>query len=137
MWTDVSEERITQSPAARWFLARLIFHFEDGGDTFLRNVGSHTDTRRYIPKDGNIHTYRCENLKSYIQTIVLQNIAFEIRSDKLKWIKLKTGHYVGHVVFYLFIRRLFTEAAYSSNYKSSNSKPNNAFGTIYTGQTVI
>jgi hypothetical protein len=29
-------------PAARWFLARLIFEPEDG-DTFLRNVGSHTD----------------------------------------------------------------------------------------------
>jgi hypothetical protein len=23
-------------------------------------------TRRYIPKDGKIHNYRCENLKSYI-----------------------------------------------------------------------
>jgi hypothetical protein len=30
-------------PAARWLPARLIFDPEDGGDTFLRNFGSHTD----------------------------------------------------------------------------------------------
>jgi hypothetical protein len=29
--------------AARWCLAVLIFYTEDGGDTFLRNVCSHTD----------------------------------------------------------------------------------------------
>jgi hypothetical protein len=40
-------------PATRWFPARQIFEPEDGGDTFLRNVGSHT--RRYIPEDGNMH----------------------------------------------------------------------------------
>jgi hypothetical protein len=28
---------------ARWFLARMIFDTEDGGDTFLRNGGSPTD----------------------------------------------------------------------------------------------
>jgi hypothetical protein len=28
---------------SRWFLARLIFDPEDGGNTFLRNVGSYTD----------------------------------------------------------------------------------------------
>jgi hypothetical protein len=33
----------TQSAAtcSRWFLARGFFYPEDGGDTFLRNVGSH------------------------------------------------------------------------------------------------
>jgi hypothetical protein len=30
-------------PAARWFLALLIFDPEDGGDMFHRNVGSHKD----------------------------------------------------------------------------------------------
>jgi hypothetical protein len=35
---------------SRWFLARLIFDPENGGDTFLRNVDSYTE---------------CENLKSY------------------------------------------------------------------------
>jgi hypothetical protein len=28
-------------PAQRWFLARGFFYPEDGGDKFLRNVGSH------------------------------------------------------------------------------------------------
>jgi hypothetical protein len=28
---------------ARWFLVRLIFDPEDGGDTFLQNVNSYTD----------------------------------------------------------------------------------------------
>jgi hypothetical protein len=38
---------------------------EDGGDTFLRNVGSHKiSTRRHIPEDGILHSHRRENLKS-------------------------------------------------------------------------
>jgi hypothetical protein len=63
VWTNVSEERITsifrveksasEEPAwaggwrlnhqskTRWFLACGFFYPEDGGDTFLRNVGSH------------------------------------------------------------------------------------------------
>jgi hypothetical protein len=37
------------TPTARWFLAQLIFDPEDGGDTFLRNVGSHTNhTMLYV-----------------------------------------------------------------------------------------
>jgi hypothetical protein len=43
-------------------LAWLIFDPEDGGDTFLRNVGSHED---YIAEYGSIHNYSCGNLKSY------------------------------------------------------------------------
>jgi hypothetical protein len=35
---------------ARWFLARLIFDPEDGGDTFFRNVGSHTDCMALYPR---------------------------------------------------------------------------------------
>jgi hypothetical protein len=31
------------SPAARWFLAGLVFDPEDGDDTFLPNVGLHMD----------------------------------------------------------------------------------------------
>jgi hypothetical protein len=31
------------APAARWFLSLLIFDPEDGGETILRNVGSHTE----------------------------------------------------------------------------------------------
>jgi hypothetical protein len=33
---------------ARFFLD-LLFNLEDGGDMFLRNVGSDLTTRRYIP----------------------------------------------------------------------------------------
>jgi hypothetical protein len=35
--------------AARWFLARIIFDFADG-DTFFRNVRSHTDYLALYPK---------------------------------------------------------------------------------------
>jgi hypothetical protein len=45
---------------ARLFLARLIFYPENGGNTFLRNVGSHTDYAALYRKRYN---YCCENLK--------------------------------------------------------------------------
>jgi hypothetical protein len=32
----------TWSTAARWFLVRLIFDPDNGGDMLLRNIGSHT-----------------------------------------------------------------------------------------------
>jgi hypothetical protein len=32
---------------ALWFLDPLIFYLEDGGDSFLRNAGSHTDFPTY------------------------------------------------------------------------------------------
>jgi hypothetical protein len=35
---------------AVWFLTRLIFDLEDGGDTFLRNVGSYTDYTAPYPR---------------------------------------------------------------------------------------
>jgi hypothetical protein len=47
VWTDVSEERIAsifrveKSADSRWFLGHGFFYYEDGGDTFLCNVGSH------------------------------------------------------------------------------------------------
>jgi hypothetical protein len=37
---------------SHWFIARGFFCPEDGGDTFLRNVGSHKIYTRHIPKDG-------------------------------------------------------------------------------------
>jgi hypothetical protein len=36
--------------ATHWFLALLIFDPEDGIDTFLRNVGSHTDYAALYPR---------------------------------------------------------------------------------------
>jgi hypothetical protein len=41
---------ITYLPATRWFLSRLIFDCEDGTNTFLRNVGSHTDCKALYPR---------------------------------------------------------------------------------------
>jgi hypothetical protein len=38
-------------------------------------------TRRYIPEDGNIHNYRCENLKSYEGNFSLQQS--DVSNEKL------------------------------------------------------
>jgi hypothetical protein len=51
---------------SRWFLARGFFYPEDGGETFLRNVGSHKIYTAPHPRHGILHSHRCENLKSYI-----------------------------------------------------------------------
>jgi hypothetical protein len=37
-------------PAAHWGLARLDFYPEDGGDIFLRNIGSHTEYTTLYPR---------------------------------------------------------------------------------------
>jgi hypothetical protein len=41
VWTDVSEELQYTATCSCWFLAFGFFYPEDGGDTFLWNVGSH------------------------------------------------------------------------------------------------
>jgi hypothetical protein len=42
------------------------FDPEDGGDMFLRNVGStQQTTQRHTPEDDTLHNHSCENLKSY------------------------------------------------------------------------
>jgi hypothetical protein len=46
----------------------MIFNPEDGVEAFLGNVGSHTD----YTGDGNIHNYRCEDLKSYKKFLCLK-----------------------------------------------------------------
>jgi hypothetical protein len=48
---------------SRWFLTRLIFGPEDGGDTFLRNVGSYTDYTVVYQGRCNFYNYHCEILK--------------------------------------------------------------------------
>jgi hypothetical protein len=40
-------------------------YHEDGGDTFLRNGGSHKIYTALHPRNGILHIHRCENLKYY------------------------------------------------------------------------
>jgi hypothetical protein len=40
---QMAKEESVCPPSALWFLDRLILDPEDGGYTFFRNVGSHTD----------------------------------------------------------------------------------------------
>jgi hypothetical protein len=49
-------------------LAHGFFYPEDGGDTFLRNVGSHKIYTKSLPEDGILYSHRRGNLKSYKYT---------------------------------------------------------------------
>jgi hypothetical protein len=52
-------------------LLGLFFDPKDGGDMFLRNVGSlSTDTQRYISEDSTLHGHRCENLNSSMERVI-------------------------------------------------------------------
>jgi hypothetical protein len=68
--TDVSEERIastfrvkksaSEDAAAtclRWFFVRGFFYPEDGGDTFLRNVGSRKIYTAPLPEESTYNVY--------------------------------------------------------------------------------
>jgi hypothetical protein len=46
----VSEVILPSHLLALWFDARLIFNPEDGGDSFLRNVGSYMDYTAPYPR---------------------------------------------------------------------------------------
>jgi hypothetical protein len=51
-------------PPSCWMFGLLSIS-EDGGYTFLRNVGEHlSDYMLHISEDGNLNRYRCENLRS-------------------------------------------------------------------------
>jgi hypothetical protein len=58
--------------------ARGFFYPEDGGDTILRNVGSHKNYTS--PGNGFLHSHRPENLKSYNLYVVPEVRAFRIGS---------------------------------------------------------
>jgi hypothetical protein len=68
-WTDVSEGRIasilgvekSENEEPAW----AGDYHEDGGDPYLRNVGSRKIARRHITEDGILYSHRNENLKSY------------------------------------------------------------------------
>jgi hypothetical protein len=40
------------------------FHYDDGGDTFMRNVVITRSTHRHILEDGILHSHCRENLES-------------------------------------------------------------------------
>jgi hypothetical protein len=53
---------------------------------FPRNASSWT-TRRHIPENGNIHNYRCDNLKSYVLEMVFRYlISFPVFYFKILFI---------------------------------------------------
>jgi hypothetical protein len=64
-WPKRQNERFEVFMAAatysRWFLAREFFYLEDGGDTFLRNVGSHKIYTAPHPR--RRHSYEADDIR--------------------------------------------------------------------------
>jgi hypothetical protein len=50
------------------------FYSEDGGDTFLQKVSSHKNYTAPHPRNGILHSYRHENLKSHIKMYCFLNL---------------------------------------------------------------
>jgi hypothetical protein len=46
----MTDSSLCLATCSRWFLARLIFDPENGGETILRSVGSHTDYTALYPR---------------------------------------------------------------------------------------
>jgi hypothetical protein len=46
---------VAAATCPHWFLARGFFYPEDGGDTFLRNVGSHKIYTEPHPRRQHLH----------------------------------------------------------------------------------
>jgi hypothetical protein len=66
--TNVSRWLCSMQSAAtcsRWFLTRGFFYPEDGGDTFLRNVGSHKIYTAPHPRRRHSSLSPLSNLNSY------------------------------------------------------------------------
>jgi hypothetical protein len=80
-------QREFAATCSRWFLARGFFYPEDGGETFLRNVGSHNlhgstpQKTAFIPSTkSHIHFL---SLRSFIQGIRRGSRLFVIFRNKL------------------------------------------------------
>jgi hypothetical protein len=80
VWTVASSLLAT----SRWFLARGFFYPQDGGDTFLRNVGSHNiytvphPRRRHSSVTAVKTSYPTEYLISSINSMIEYLVAFII-----------------------------------------------------------
>jgi hypothetical protein len=47
-----------------WFLIWFKLYPEDEGDVFFRTIGLSRTAGRYNPKDRDLNSHRCDNLKS-------------------------------------------------------------------------
>jgi hypothetical protein len=75
--TDVSEARAAS-------IIRAMRRTNDGGSTYLWNVGRHSiKNMAYIPEDSELHTRRRENLKSHIVLSCLRIFAFSPSTSSL------------------------------------------------------
>jgi hypothetical protein len=78
--TDVSEKHITSifrveeingtCLLACWFLAELISSTLKM-EAICSSQGNQRTTRRYIPEVDTLHNHRCENLKTYIDFLLV------------------------------------------------------------------
>jgi hypothetical protein len=87
-----AEQETCLATCSRWFLARLIFNSEDGGDTFLRNVGSYTYYTALIPEDGKfpdtVCLYRASWCSGNALYLYLGSAVFKSRSShRLLWLR--------------------------------------------------
>jgi hypothetical protein len=73
--TGVSEEYITSSFRVENHLSKK----QRANNRMASETSVHIlPTGRYNPEDGNIHTYRCENLNSYIYPLFLIHVTIRI-----------------------------------------------------------
>jgi hypothetical protein len=71
---------------ARWFVARLIFDTDDGGDSSSETLHHIRTIRCYIPENGNFRIYRCVNLKSYTNNHgFVFGTMFRLHSQQPRW----------------------------------------------------
>jgi hypothetical protein len=60
--------------AVCWFLDLGFFYPENGGDTFIRKVGSHKITRRHIPEDGILRIWYVAEFEVFIISSALLRV---------------------------------------------------------------
>jgi hypothetical protein len=96
---------VTQSAAicSRWFLARGFFCPEDGGDTFLRNIGLHNiytasypRRRNSLPYSFNTMNPRCFynpiEIKKYLLAVCTKQIRFQVPTLALLTVCISTSN---------------------------------------------
>jgi hypothetical protein len=74
-----SQSSFCLATCSRLFLARLIFDPEDGGDTFLRNVGSYTDYTALYPRRWQFSEVQRFTARPVSSVIVVTDDVFTVR----------------------------------------------------------